>query len=66
MDSVKTRRILNQIALLNLGHVPNEDLVARLHYLVEDDPVCFPILNQTVNRGGQGMRGILTNISELG
>ena len=53
MNPVKIRRIFDQIAFLNLSHVPDEDLVTRLQYLMEDDPVCLSILGKQTVSGSQ-------------
>lgn len=44
MNPVETRRILQKISLFDLRHVSNKYLVARLQYLVKDDPIGFSIL----------------------
>lgn len=41
---VVLRRILRQPALFDLGDISDEGLIARLHDLVEEHPVRFPIL----------------------
>lgn len=41
------RRVFREIAFFDLRNIPNKCLVARLHYFMEDDPVCFPILGDT-------------------
>lgn len=47
IDPIKTGRILQKISLFDLRNVSNKYLVARLQYLVKDDPICFPILNNS-------------------
>ena len=44
LQAIKLRRIFQQPILLNAGNVSDESLVSRLNDLVEDDPVCFPVL----------------------
>lgn len=44
MNLVIVRRVFREIGSFNFCDIPNKCLVARLHYFVEDDPVCFPIL----------------------
>jgi hypothetical protein len=42
--------VFEQPRSFNLSDISNKGLIARLYYLVENDPVCFPVL--------------LTNVSE--
>lgn len=35
--------VLQEPCLLDLGQIPDENLTARLHHLVEDDPVRFAV-----------------------
>lgn len=55
VDFVEIRSILEQVALLNLGDVANVCFLTGLQYLMEDDPVCFAVLNINKSVNGRSM-----------
>lgn len=65
----RRQRLIKKPLLLDLADVPDENFVARLHDLLEDDPVSLPILLSLLVEGLFGCadsRVKHTNMSELG